>query len=352
MLSLEAQACGTPPGAKAVSKAAPTAAAPPEAAMPEPPTKVDASAAHGALPAALPQSLAPLTIAYSDWPGWTAWEIAIQKGWFEEAGVAVSFHWLDYVASMEAFAAGKVDALCTTNGDALVTGATGAKSVSIIINDYSDGSDMVVARLGIRAVAQLKGRTIGLELGFIEHLLLLRALEAAHLRESDVTLKNMPTDDTPRALQSGLVDAVAAWAPHSFAALAQAPGSRAIFTSKDVPGLIYDVLAVSHRSLNERRADWVKVAKVWDRVASFANDPHHFSEAVSLMSARVRVAAPQYERAVLGTHIMGLAESRAHWLNAQGLASIYGSSRIVDDFNLKNGTYNSRTLGIATRVGV
>ena len=30
-----------------------------------------------------------LKIAYSDWPGWVAWEIAIQKNWFEEAGVDV-----------------------------------------------------------------------------------------------------------------------------------------------------------------------------------------------------------------------------------------------------------------------
>ena len=29
----------------------------------------------------------PLRIAYSDWPGWVAWEIGIQKGFFKDAGV-------------------------------------------------------------------------------------------------------------------------------------------------------------------------------------------------------------------------------------------------------------------------
>ena len=29
----------------------------------------------------------PLKIGYSDWPGWAAWEIAIEKGWFKEAGI-------------------------------------------------------------------------------------------------------------------------------------------------------------------------------------------------------------------------------------------------------------------------
>jgi len=85
----------------------------------------------------------PLTIGYSDWPGWVAWEIAIQKGWFEEAGVAVEFKWFDYVASMDAYAAGRLDAVTMTNGDALVTG-TARPSVAIIINDFSNGNDMLV----------------------------------------------------------------------------------------------------------------------------------------------------------------------------------------------------------------
>ena len=63
----------------------------------------------------------PLTIGYSDWPGWVAWEIAIQKKWFEEEGVDVEFLWFDYVASMDAYVAGQVDAVCMTNGDAPVS---------------------------------------------------------------------------------------------------------------------------------------------------------------------------------------------------------------------------------------
>src|ERR1700759_4105169 len=58
----------------------------------------------------------PLKIAFSDWPGWTAFEIGIQKGWFKEAGVDVDFSWFEYTPSMEAFAAGKVDAVMMTVG--------------------------------------------------------------------------------------------------------------------------------------------------------------------------------------------------------------------------------------------
>src|SRR5882672_8820181 len=54
---------------------------------------------------------APLRVAYSDWPGWTAFEVGIQKGWFKEAGLNVEFSWFDYLPSLDAFSSGKVDAV-------------------------------------------------------------------------------------------------------------------------------------------------------------------------------------------------------------------------------------------------
>ena len=66
---------------------------------------------------------APLKLAYSDWPGWTAFAIAQEKGWFKDAGVDVELLWFEYGPSMEAYSAGKVEAVMVTNGDALVTGA-------------------------------------------------------------------------------------------------------------------------------------------------------------------------------------------------------------------------------------
>ena len=205
----------------------------------------------------------PLKIGYSDWHGWVAWEVAIEKEWFAEAGVEVKFEWFDYVASMDAFAAGQIDAVAMTNGDALVTGATGAKSVMILINDYSNGNDMVVAAPGVDSVAGLKGKKIGVEIGFVGHLLLLDALAQHGLSESDVELINVPTNETPQVLASGEVDAIVAWQPNSGMALSLVPGSKPIHTSANQPGLIYDVLAVNPASLDQRRADWAKVVQVW-----------------------------------------------------------------------------------------
>src|SRR3569832_1941978 len=74
----------------------------------------------------------PLKIGYSDWPGWVAWQVAIDKGWFKEAGIAVDFEWFDYSASMDAFATNKNNTKTKTNNNTQKTKATNNKSVMIM----------------------------------------------------------------------------------------------------------------------------------------------------------------------------------------------------------------------------
>ncbi len=235
--------------------------------------------------AAAPAPTAPLKIAYSDWPGWVAWQVAIDKGWLKEAGVSATFEWFDYVPSMDAFSAGKVDAVTMTNGDALVTGAAGAKSVMILITDYSNGNDMIVARPQYKSLKDLKGQKIGIEVGFVEHLMLLDGLQKAGMTESDVELVNVKTNETPQVLASGQVAAIGAWQPNSGAAMKAVPGAKPIYTSAQAPGLIYDVVAVNPTSLASRRADWAKLVMVWDRVVKYINDPKTQDDAVMVVKS-------------------------------------------------------------------
>lgn len=291
--------------------------------------------------AGLSQAAEPLKIGYSDWPGWVAWQVAIEKGWFKEAGVDVKFDWFDYAASMNAFTAGKIDAVTVTNGDALVTAAGGAKNVMIIVTDYSNGNDMIVGKPGIKSLSDLKGKKVGLEAGLVEHLLLLNGLKKAGLKETDVAIVNTPTNETPQALASGDLSAIGAWQPNSGEAMKRVPGAKPIYTSADEPGLIFDVLTVSPSSLSSRKADWAKVVKVWGKVVSYINDPKTQPDAVKIMAARVGVKPEAYLPLLKGTRLLTLEEGKATFVKAEGFKSLYGSSKIVDDFNVKAGIYKT-----------
>ncbi|MEM1191176.1 MAG: ABC transporter substrate-binding protein [Pseudomonadota bacterium] len=281
----------------------------------------------------------PLVVGYSDWPGWVAWEIAVEKDWFAEAGIEVEFEWFDYAASMEAFAAGQLDAVTMTNGDTLVTGSTGAQSVIILVGDYSNGNDMIVAAPGITSVAELKGKRIGVEVGFVGHLLLLDALESVGLTEADVELVNVPTNETPQILASRDVDAIVAWQPNSGQTLERVPGSTAIYTSRDQPGLIYDVLAVAPQSLYANRDSWEKVIDVWYRVVEYIEDPTTRNDALSIMAARVGLSPEEYAPLLDGTKLLTLDEARSLFNETDGFDSLLGSSRISDEFNRKYEVY-------------
>jgi len=283
---------------------------------------------------------APLKVAYSDWPGWTAFAIAGEKGWFKEAGVEVELLWFEYGPSMEAFSAAQVDAVMVTNGDALVTGAGGAQNVMILVTDYSNGNDMVVAKPGIASMKDLKGKKIAVEVGFVDHLLLLNALQKAGMQESDVELVPTPTNQAPQVLASGQVDAVAAWQPNSGAALTAVPGSMAVYTSADEPGLIYDMVVVSPQSLAQRRAEWVKFVKVWDRIVAYLANPKTRGDGIKIMAARAGVSPADYANFMAGTRLLALAEgAKVISAKSDGFDSVHGSSKIADAFNVKNGVY-------------
>lgn len=289
----------------------------------------------------LPAFAQPLKVGYSDWPGWVAWQVAIDKGWFKEAGIDVKFEWFDYSASMEAFAAGKLDAVTMTNGDALVTGSGGGKSVMIMLTDYSNGNDMIVAKPGIKSLKELKGKKIAVEQGLVEHLLLLNGLKKAGMKEADITLVNAKTNEMPQTFTAPDVAAVGAWQPISGQAMAAVPGSKAIYTSADEPGLIYDALAVNPASVKAHRAEWQKVVKVWDRIAKYINDPKTQPDAAKIMSARVGLTPEAYLPMMKGTKFLDLSESKKIYVKGASFKSLYGSTKIADEFNVANAVYKA-----------
>jgi NitT/TauT family transport system substrate-binding protein len=281
----------------------------------------------------------PLKIGYSDWPGYVAWEVALQKGFFKDAGVDVQFIWFEYGPSIDAFSAGKIDGVTIVAGDAIVTGAGGKPSTGILLEDYSNGNDMIIGKPGLDSIKDLKGKTVAVEYGLVEHELLLKGLEMNGMTDTDITLQKISTNDAPQTLASGKVDAVGCWYPISGQALKQVGGSKPLFTSANAPGLIFDELAVSKESLSTRRDDWKKVVGVWFRTVDFINDPKTRDEAIKIMSGKVSVSADEYAKSLGGTAILGLNENLKALQKSDSLLSVYGSMKVSNNFYIKYQVY-------------
>jgi NitT/TauT family transport system substrate-binding protein len=182
---------------------------------------------------------------------------------------------------------------------------------------------------------------MGVEVGFVSHLLLLKALESAGMHESDVTLVNLPTNETPNALASGAVDAITAWQPSTGQALKIVPNAKRLYTSADPPGIIYDLLYVSRESLAAHRKEWAGVVKVWYRIVAYLQDTKNKDEALTILAARVQLTPAEYEPLLAGTHILSLDEAIAVFDGGKdkGLKSLAGSDAVLDAFNVKYEIY-------------
>ena len=223
--------------------------------------------------------------------------------------------------------------------DALGAGATGAKGKFIALLDFSEGSDMIIGKPGVESIKDLKGQKIGVEIGLVEHLLLLQALKANGLTQADVTLVPTPTNNTPQTLASGQVAAVGAWYPVSGQALKQVVGSKKLFTSAQAKGLIYDVLEVTPSSLvatqgrvGQGREGLLSLRRLSQGPQDARRRRQDHGREGRRGPGRVRQEHPRHA-------LPDGPEAKAAFKKGSGLDSIYGSLEIGNKFNLDNKVY-------------
>lgn len=242
---------------------------------------------------------AEVKVGVSDWPGWVAWYVAEQKGFFKKHGADVKLVWFaNYTDSISALSAGQLDANSQTWSDTMGPLAKGIPIKTILVNDNSAGSDALVAGPKIKRFADLKGKTIALEEFSVSHFVLVNALAKNGMKVSDVKIVNLAAGDAAAAFMSGRVDAAVVWNPWIHQIESSGKG-KALFTSKDLPGLIPDLLVAQEKAIKTKRKDLVGMIKAWfDTVAFIQSKP---DEAAAIMSKIVSLKPEEYKVFLPGT---------------------------------------------------
>jgi sulfonate transport system substrate-binding protein len=115
---------------------------------------------------------------------------------------------------------------------------------------------LVPKNSSIRTVADLKGKKIAFNKGSDVHWLVVKALENAGLKYSDVHLAYLAPADARAAFQNGAIDAWAIWDPFFVAAQRQL-GARVLTTAKGIVNR--HQYFVSTRSFSEKNAETLKI---------------------------------------------------------------------------------------------
>lgn len=185
-----------------------------------------------------------LKLGMGTWVGYCPVYIALAKGFYEEAGVALELTTFSGNDAAPAFAAGRVDMTSTAGSSALTLAANGVAFKNFLIPDFSVGADGILARNTVNDLADFKGRRIAVELVAASHFMLLQVLDTVGLKEEDVTLINLAPDVAAAAYRSGEVDIAVTYAPYLGQVNKEVPDGRIIFDTAAMPTAIVDYYQV------------------------------------------------------------------------------------------------------------
>lgn len=291
-----------------------------------------AALAFGAAAAPLPAA-AEVRVGVSDWPGWVAWYVAQEKGFFKKHGADVKLVWFaNYTDSIAALSTGQLDANSQTWSDTMSPIAKGLPVKAILVNDNSAGNDALMVGPKIRSFAELKGKTVALEQYSISHFVLATALARNGMTPADVKLVNLSAGDAAAAFLTGRVDAAVVWNPWVHQIQKSGKG-HALFTSKDMPGLIPDLLVARDKAIQTKRKDLVGMIRAWFDTEEFIRTQPE--EAVRIMSRAVSLPPAEYKVFLPGTRFFDAAANQAAFDSKQP-ASLAAVAPAISDFLLQH----------------
>lgn len=279
----------------------------------------------------------PVKLGYSSWAGWWPWAIADEEGLFEKNGANVELIWFDgYLESMQALAAGQLDANSQTLNDTISFAGDAVNGmVAVLVNDNSAGNDKVIGAEGIGTIADLAGKTVALEEGLVSDFLLSLALEDAGLSRADVELKNLETGAAATAFASGQVEGFAGWVPFWETALSR-EGSQELVTSKDYPGAIPDLLVASQKLIDSRPDQVQALVNTWFDILAFIDEnPDRANE---IMAKRASLSDTEFEKYTQGTRIFTLDDNlEAFSAGSDDMTYMPHASQVMADFMVEVG---------------
>ena len=280
--------------------------------------------------AAAPLARAEIKVGYSDWPGWVAWAIAEQQGFFKKHGADVKLVWFpNYTDSISALSAGQIDANCQTWSDTMAPLAKGIALKVVLVNDNSAGNDAVMAAPKFKGIKELKGKTVALEEFSVSHFLMVTALTKNGMTPRDVKIVNLSAGDAAAAFIAGRVDAATVWNPWVNQIELSGKG-KPLFTSKDIPGLIPDLLVAQEKSLAANRKEYLGMVKAWFDVVKFLKDKP--DEAAKIMVKVVDMQSDEYKVFLSGTRFFGEKENLEAFGAASDSKSLLASAPVIVKF--------------------
>ena len=229
-----------------------------------------------------------IVISTSTWPSWDLFRSVTQDRFHKFNSYMFEFEQhQNYNAALESFVSGQANLATLTIYEALLANEILNNDVQIVLLlDYTIGSDAVLSKSHITHVTDLKNKLIGTEQSTIAHYTALQIINKSGLKPNQVKL----VFDTPETLvnlfETNKIDAISLYDPYIYQLKASQPGLNLIFSSKEIPNKICDVVIARKSWVNENlnavkslQLNWYKALKEGASFDTLANQEKYANPA-------------------------------------------------------------------------
>ncbi len=271
-----------------------------------------------------------MKIATVVWIGYGPFYVAESLDLFKKYNLKVSLQvFTDPALIPPAIASGAVAGGMLTY-DQVVGQVAAGKAMKVVMPiDYSNGGDAIVADGSIQSIKDFKGKKIGYNPLSPSDFLLSYALKLNGLTEKDISPVSMTPEAVPAAMASGQLPIGVTYEPSLSQVLSQGGGKKfkVVFSSKDAPGLIADVLVFDEKAIKARPADITGLIKGYlDGMAYMKAKP---DEAAKIIGKFMGVSAKEAKEQMSGVYNIPLAEMPKAFLPAKETTSYYASGEVI-----------------------
>lgn len=258
-----------------------------------------------------------LRIGINPWPGYEHFYLAQELGLYDTALVRVRVVELSSLSdTRRAFERGQLDAFASTLIEVLAARSNSTRRPRVVlVTDYSSGADVIIGGPGVRSLAALRRRRVGVEPATVNVYLLARALHGVGLSLADVTLVPVTLMQMPAALRAGRVDAIVAYPPASIAALRD-PRDSVLYSSATLPGEIVDVASVDSGFLAAHPLAVAALVRGFEAARRYA--VAHPESAIARMAEREGLSPAEFSAALDAGLTLVPLDSQERFLAPQG----------------------------------
>jgi NitT/TauT family transport system substrate-binding protein len=264
------------------------------------------------------------------WIGYGPFYVAEAMDMYKKYNLSVKLQvFSDPALIPAALAGGSVQGAMVTYDQVIGQVAKGIAQKVVMPIDYSNGGDAIVATKAITKVSEFKGKKIGFNPLSPSDFLLSYALKTNNLTDKDITPVNMTPEAVPAAMASGQMPVGVTYEPSLSQIVSQGGGQKyhVVFSSKDAPGLIADVLVFNDKFIKSNPKDIDGVMRAYlDGMAYMKAKP---DESAKIIGKFMGVSAKEVKEQLSGVYNIPLAEMPKAFKPAKETTSYYGSGDII-----------------------